>query len=52
MLGLGQTSNLTCAESNDNEQIILFNYLVSIRLGTCEVPRLNLALHWWTGEEK
>ena len=42
-LGPVQTSNFTCAESNVNEQNLLF-LLISIRFGTCEVRRLNRAL--------
>ena len=35
-------SNFTCAESNANEQHLLF-LLISIRFSTCEVRRLNRA---------
>ena len=38
-----QTPYLTWAESNANEKNPLF-YLISIRFGSCEVRRLNLAL--------
>ena len=37
-----QTSNFTCAESNANEQNLLF-LLITIRFGTREVRRLNRA---------
>ena len=38
-----QTSNFRCAESNANEQNLLF-LLISIRFGTYKVWRLNRAL--------
>ena len=43
ILGLVQTSNFTCAESNANEKNLLFS-LICIRFGTCKVRRLNRAL--------
>ena len=41
-LGPVQTSNFICAESDANEQNLLFS-LISIRFGTFEVRRLNRA---------
>ena len=43
-LGPIQTSNFSCAKSNDNEQNPLFK-LICIWLGTWKVRRLNWALH-------
>ena len=42
-LGPFQTSNFTCAESNANEENLLFS-LICIRFGTCKVRRLKRAL--------
>ena len=42
-LGPVQTSNFTCAESNANEENLLFS-LICIRFGTWKVRRLNWAL--------
>ena len=42
-LGSFQTSNFTCAESNANENNLLFS-LICIRFGTCKVQHLKRAL--------
>ena len=42
ILGLFQTSNITCAESNSND-VEQQKSLIGIRFGTCEVRHLNQA---------